>query len=84
MQRYFVSPCDNFDTIDPAPPRQRTWLVLDRARNNEQVAEHHTRQRAREEARRLNGLEAARRSDDERDARDEFRFWEAQDESITF
>lgn len=52
--RYYVDPCDNLDTLDPPPPRQRTWLVLDRLQGGAQVAEYNTRREAREEVRRLN------------------------------
>lgn len=52
-QRYYVGPCDNGGDVEPAPPRDRTWLVVDR-NDGQQAAEYDTRSRAREEAARLN------------------------------
>lgn len=52
-RRYYVDACDNGGSVEPAPPRDRTWLVMDRDRG-QQVAEYDTRSRAREEAARLN------------------------------
>lgn len=29
-KRYYVCPLDNCGTVDPPPPRDRTWTVIDR------------------------------------------------------
>ena len=47
--RYYVEPCDNLGTLDPAPPRDRTWIVRDRE-TGFQAAEHDRRADARAEA----------------------------------
>lgn len=61
--RYVVRAIDNCGTLDPPPPRDRTWVVFDRGvaaldgdggQDPGQVAEYDTRRQAREEARRLN------------------------------
>jgi hypothetical protein len=53
MKRYYVEPCDNCGTVTPAPPRDRTWLVMDR-QTGSQVSEHDKRSDARAEAAQLN------------------------------
>lgn len=52
-RRYTVQPCDNCGTVEPKPPRDRTWLVWDRETDS-QVDEKDTRREARAEAKRLN------------------------------
>lgn len=56
MKRYFIEPCDNCGTVTPAPPRDRTWLVMDR-QTHSQVAEFDKRLDARAEAARLNNTQ---------------------------
>jgi len=51
--RYYVEPCDNLGSIDPPPPRDRTWIVRDR-KTGHQISEHDRRADARAEARQLN------------------------------
>jgi hypothetical protein len=53
MKRYYVEPCDNLGTVTPPPPRDRTWLVMDR-QTGQQVAEFDSRILARHEAAQLN------------------------------
>lgn len=52
-KRYAVEPCDNLGSLSPPPPRDRTWIVRDRETGH-QIAEFHSRVRARAEAHRLN------------------------------
>jgi hypothetical protein len=56
-KRYYIEPIDNLGTLDPAPPRDRTWAVMDRA-TNQQHSEHDRRTEARAEAAQLNAKEA--------------------------
>lgn len=56
MKRYFIEPCDNLGTVTPAPPRDRTWLVMDR-QTGHQVAEFDKRTNARAEAACLNNAQ---------------------------
>lgn len=53
ISRYVVRPIDNCGTVEPPPPRDRTWAVYDRLLE-QQAAEYDTRNNAREEAARLN------------------------------
>lgn len=60
LRRYYVEACDNGGTLDPAPPRDRTWLVCDRTKpmehgGCESVADFYTRKDARDLCRKLNG-----------------------------
>lgn len=52
-KRYYVAPLDNLGTVDPPPPRDRTWCVMDRATGGT-VADCETRTEARAEALRRN------------------------------
>lgn len=51
--RYYVSPLDNLGSVEPKPPRDRTWVVMDR-KTDTCVAEFDTRREARNEAKSLN------------------------------
>jgi hypothetical protein len=51
--RYFVEPCDNLGSLNPPPPRDRTWIVRDR-QTGQQQSEHDRRADARADAARLN------------------------------
>jgi hypothetical protein len=51
--RYGVDPIDNLGDVDPPPPRDRTWGVVDRI-EGEYVAEFDRRVDARAYARQLN------------------------------
>ena len=53
LSRYAVEPCDNLGSVDPAPPRDRTWIVRDR-QTGQQHSEHARRADARAAARHLN------------------------------
>lgn len=50
---YYVEACDNLGTLDPPPPRDRTWIVMNRVTGH-QHSEHDRRADARAEANRLN------------------------------
>ena len=52
-KRYFVEPCDNLGSLNPPPPRDRTWIVRDR-QTSQQHSEHDRRADARAEAARQN------------------------------
>lgn len=52
-QRYYVEPIDNCGSLSPAPPRDRTWAVMDR-QDSRQHSEHDRRAAARAEASQLN------------------------------
>jgi hypothetical protein len=52
-KRYHIEPCDNLGTVTPPPPRDRTWIVRDRATGHQQ-SEHDRRADARADADRLN------------------------------
>lgn len=52
-KRYYVTPLDNLGTVDPPPPRDRTWCVMDRETDG-CVGDYVTRAEARAEALRLN------------------------------
>lgn len=54
-KRYYVEPADNLGTLTgpTAPPRDRTWIVMDRATGHTH-SEHDRRSDARTEAQRLN------------------------------
>jgi len=52
-KRFYVEPCDNLGSLKPAPLRDRTWIVRDRA-TGQQVAEFDRRTDARTEATRRN------------------------------
>jgi hypothetical protein len=52
-KRYYVEPIDNLGTLDPPPPRDRTWIVRDRE-TGFQHSEFDRRADARAEADRLN------------------------------
>lgn len=56
MNRYVVRPIDNDGTLDPPPPRDRTWAVYDRELK-QYLGDHYTRRGAREEAVTLNAEE---------------------------
>ena len=58
--RYSARPCDNEGTLDPPPPRDRTWDVHDRQADS-CVAGFDTREEARVYARGLNGAEHSSR-----------------------
>lgn len=57
-KRYYVEPCDNQGSIDPPPPRDRTWVVIDR-QTGHTVASCDARKDARDEASRRNAEIAA-------------------------
>jgi hypothetical protein len=61
VKRYFIEPCDNLGTVTPPPPRDRTWIVMDRA-TKQQHSEHDRRIDARAEADRLNTNPAKKES----------------------
>lgn len=48
-RRYVVRPCDNDGSVSPAPPRDRTWDVVD-TYQGVVVANHDSRRRARDDA----------------------------------
>jgi hypothetical protein len=52
-KRYYVEPIDNLGSLQPAPPRDRTWAVCDRS-TGQQCSEHDRRDDARVEAHQLN------------------------------
>jgi hypothetical protein len=52
-KRYYVEAVDNLGSLDPAPPRDRTWAVVDRETSHQQ-SDHTRRADARAEAHRLN------------------------------
>ena len=56
-KRYHVEPIDNLGGVDPAPPRDRTWAVVDRT-TGQQCSEHDRRAEARAEAHQLNTKES--------------------------
>ena len=60
-KRYYVRACDNDDNLEPAPPRNRTWDVIDRKTDGVVCSDLYTRAQARKEAARLN----AKKEDDD-------------------
>ena len=52
-KRFYVEPCDNLGSIQPPPPRDRTWVVIDRSTAHT-VASFDRRSDARAEATSLN------------------------------
>lgn len=56
-QRYYVDAIDNCGSVTPAPPRDRTWAVMDRE-TGQQHSEHDRRSAARAEAKQLNSAKA--------------------------
>jgi len=59
QKRYYVEPCDNLGSLNPPPPRDRTWIVRDRS-TGQQVSEYDRRADARVEAERLNTTTATK------------------------
>lgn len=56
-KRYYVRACDNDGSVDPPPPRDRTWDVIDRETDGTVTADFYTRADARVEAAKLNANE---------------------------
>lgn len=64
-KRYYVEPLDNCGTLDPPPPRDRTWSVMDRGPNRDYdpphcFADYEKRADARTEADRLNAADTVK------------------------
>jgi len=57
-KRYYVEPVDNLGSVNPPPPRDRTWAVMDRETGYTH-SEHDRRTDARAEAARLNNPQEA-------------------------